>query len=125
MSSIIDENGNIELVQGDSLTLIVSGIDTDENYKIYFSIYDRYGQIVGDEVWVESKHQSTVILEVPSSLTDNLIVENGIESTAEYYYGIKACLEETGFEDTLCVGDSDIGDLNTITVYPKKVEGIK
>ena len=101
----------------------MDGIDTDENYKIYFSIYDKYGNGVGNEVWVESNKQPSVVLEIPSSLTDNLIVANGVQSTEEYYYGIKACLDETGFEDTLCVGDSDIGELNTITVYPKKVEG--
>ena len=124
MSCIIDENGNIELVQGDSFTLSVSGIDTDEDYKVYFSIYDSNGNILGDEIWVNSNHSDTVILEIPSSLTDLLTVRQGIDSTEDYYYGIKTCLESTGFEDTLCIGNSDIGDLNTITVYPKKVEGI-
>lgn len=124
MSALVDDNGNITVVQGDSFTLIVDGIDTDENYKVYFSIYDQYGNGVGDEVYVESQHQSTVILEIPSSLTDNLVVDSGIDGTAEYYYGLKCCLDETGFEDTLCVGNNDIGELNTITVYPKKVEGI-
>ena len=118
------DSGNIEIVQGDSLTLIVDGIDTDENYKVYFSIYDQYGNGVGNEVYVESQHQPTVILEIPSSLTDNLVVDTGIDGTTDYYYGIKVCLEETGFEDTLCIGDSDIGELNIITVHPKKVEGI-
>ena len=124
MSAYVDENGNIEIVQGDSLTLIVDGIDTDENYKVYFSIYDQNGNGVGDEFYVESQHQSTVILEIPSSLTDNLVVDTGIDGTTDYYYGIKTCLESTGFEDTLCIGDNDIGELNTITVHPKKVEGI-
>lgn len=124
MSAIIDDDGNIELVQGDSLTLYVNGIPTDENYKVYFSIYDVYGNTIGDEVNVESNHQSVIILEIPSGLTDNLTVTTGIDGTEEYYYGIKLCLEDTGYEDTLCVGNSDIGDLNTITVYPKKVEGI-
>ena len=62
-------------------------------------------------------------MEIPSGLTDNLNVTTGIDGMEDYYYGIKLCLESTGYEDTLCVGNSDIGDLNTITVYPKKVEG--
>ena len=90
-----------------------------------FSIYDSNGNIVGDEVWVNSNYQSQIVLEIPSGLTDNLIVTTGIDGTEDYYYGIKTCLESTGFEDTLCVGNSDIGDLNTITVHPKKVEGIQ
>ena len=124
MSCIVDENGNIEVVQGDSFKLYVEGIDTDENYKVYFSIYDSYGNTVGDQIYVESLNQPTVIFNIPSSLTDNLRVTTGINGTEEYYYGIKTCLTDTGFEDTQCIGDGDIGDLNTITVYPKKVEGI-
>lgn len=124
MSAIIDENGNIEIVQGDSLTLYVDGLDTDENYEIYFAIYDVYGNRVGNEVSVNSNNQPTVILQIPSTLTDNLVVSSGIDGTEEYYYGIKACLSDSGYEDTLCIGDSDIGELNTFTVYPRKVEGI-
>ena len=41
---------------------------------------------------------------------------------AIYYYGIKLC-SDNGFEDTLLIGNGDIGTLNTMTVYPKKVEG--
>lgn len=125
MSAVIDEDGNIEIVQGDSLTLYVDGIPTDENYEVYFSIYDSNGNTVGDEISVESNHQPTVIFEIPSGLTDNLVVTTGVNGTEEYYYGIKTCLDSTGFEDTQCIGNGDIGDLSTITVYPKKVEGIQ
>lgn len=125
MSAIIDNNGNIELVQGDSLTLYVDDIPTDENYEVYFSVYDLNGNTIGDEIMVESNYQSTIILEIPSGLTDNLVVTTGIDGTEEYYYGIKICLPSTGYEDTLCIGNSDIGDLNTITVHPKKAEGRK
>ncbi|MBQ6516814.1 hypothetical protein IJI31_06505 [bacterium] len=124
MSCIVDENGNIEVVQGDSFKLYVDGINTDENYKVYFAIYDSNGNQIGDQVYVQSNYQPTVILQIPASLTDNLVVTTGINGTEEYYYGIKVCLESTGFEDTQCIGNSDIGELNTITVYPKKVEGI-
>lgn len=46
------------------------------------------------------------------------------EETGEYYYGIKVCDATTNFEDTVVIADGDIGDLNMITVYPRKVEGI-
>lgn len=125
MAFLVDkETGNITLVQGDSGTLVVDGIDTDQNYKVFFSVYDEDGRILGDEVYTYSNFSPVVSFQIPASLTDLLKVDGGIEDTATYYYGIKTCLEATGFEDTLCIGDSDIGDLNTITVYPKKVEGI-
>lgn len=125
MAFLVDkETGNITLVQGDSGTLVVDGIDTDQNYKVFFSVYDEDGRILGDEVYIYSNFSPVVSFQIPASLTDLLKVDGGIEDTATYYYGIKTCLEATGFEDTLCIGDSDIGDLNTITVYPKKVEGI-
>lgn len=125
MAFLVDETtGNITLVQGDSGTLVVDGIDTDQNYKVYFSIYNDDGVIIGDEVYTYSNFSPVAHFEIPASLTDLLKVDGGIDDTATYYYGIKTCLEGTGFEDTLCIGDSDIGDLNTITVYPKKVGGI-
>ena len=55
--------------------------------------------------------------------TDLLQVEKN-ESFSVYYYGIKVCSSSSLLEDTLIFENSDIGDLNTITVYPKKVEGI-
>lgn len=124
MAFIVDEDGSIELVQGDSGTLVVEGIDTDKNYKVFFSIYDEDGKIIGDEVYTYSNYSPVVSFQVPATLTDLLKVDGGIDDTATYYYGIKTCYEGTGFEDTLCIADGDIGDLNTITVHPKKVEGI-
>ena len=121
---LVDEiTGNIELRQGDSGTLYVDGIPTDKNYKVYFSIYNSNGKILGDEIWVYSYQLSLVTIEIPSSLTDLLTVKGGIDDTAEYYYGVKVCDEETGFEDTQVIGNKDVGDLNIITVHRKTTEG--
>lgn len=57
-----------------------------------------------------------------ASLTDLLTVSKSNE-TETYYFGIKIC-DKLGNEDTLVIGNNEIGDNNTITVYPKKVEGI-
>lgn len=125
MAFIVEEDGkSITLIQGDSGTLVVEGIDTDKNYKVFFSIYDEDGNIKGDEVYVYSNFSPIITFQIPATLTDLLKVDGSIDDTATYYYGIKTCHEDTGFEDTLCIEDSDIGELNTITVYPKKVEGI-
>ena len=121
MAFRVDENGNITMVQGDTGRLVVNGLNTDQNYTVYFAIQDENRQPVGNEVNVQSNMQSTVVFELASQLTDLLKVAED-EETHTYYYGVKTCTAE-GFEDTLSIGGSDMGDKNTITVYPKKVEG--
>ena len=121
MAFRIDENGNITMVQGDTGRLVVNGLNTDQNYTVYFAIQDENRRPVGNEVNVESNMQPTVVFELASQLTDLLKVAED-EETHTYYYGVKTCTAE-GFEDTLSIGGSEMGDKNTITVYPKKVEG--
>lgn len=121
MAFKIDENGNITMVQGDTGRLVVNGLMTDQNYTVYFAIQDEERRAVGNEISVQSNFQPTVIFELSSNLTDLLKVLPE-EETHTYYYGVKTCTDE-GFEDTLTIGGSNMGDKNTITVYPKKVEG--
>ena len=121
MAFKIDENGNITMVQGDTGQLVVNGLNTDQNYTVYFAIQDENRRPVGNEVNVESNMQPTVVFVLSSSLTDLLKVAED-EENHTYYYGVKTCTAE-GFEDTLSIDGSDMGDKNTITVYPKKVEG--
>lgn len=121
MAFRIDENGNITIVQGDTGRLVVNGLMTDQNYTVYFAIQDENRRPIGNEVSVASNMQPTVVFELVSQLTDLLEVAED-EETHTYYYGVKTCTAD-GFEDTLSIGGSDMGDKNTITVYPKKVEG--
>ena len=121
MAFEIDNNGNITMVQGDSGQLVINGLNTDKNYSVYFAIQDENRKPIGNEIMVNSNKQSSVAFVLTSNLTDLLKV-NQNDETATYYYGIKVC-DNSGFEDTMLVGDSIIGDKNTITVYPKKVEG--
>ena len=124
MAFIVDSTtGDITLVQGDSGEILIEGLNTDKNYTVYFAFYNNKRRIIGTEVSISTNYNDHVILAIPASLTDLLIVPQGAE-TAEYYYGIKVCNSTDGFEDTVCIGSKDIGDLNVITVYPKKVEGI-
>jgi len=122
MAFTVDENGNITLIQGDSATLVIDGIDTDKNYKVFFAIQNKNREIVGTEIFANSNNLSCVAFELTADFT-NLLTVGKNENAAIYYYGIKACDPETQKEDTLIVS-GDIGTLNTITVYPKKVEGI-
>lgn len=128
---IVNEQGNIELYQGDSGMLTVEDLPTDKDYTVYFSMYDNKRNIIGFELNINAYAGTTpntiryksVTFAIPASLTDLLTVPKG-EDTAEYYYGLKICESGTNMEDTLVINDGDIGDINTITVYPKKVEGL-
>lgn len=122
MAFKIDEKGNITIRQGDSGRVVIEGLNTDQNYTVYFAIQDENRRPVGNEISVMSNMQYTVVFELTSLLTDLLKVAED-EETHTYYYGVKTCTVD-GFEDTLSIGGSDIGNKNTITVYPKKVEGV-
>ena len=122
MAFMIDNDGNITMIQGDTGRLVVNGLMTDQNYTVYFAIQDEDRKPIGNEISVQSNSQPTVVFELSSNLTDLLKVGQD-EETHEYYYGVKTCTAD-GFEDTLIIGDGDMGDINTITVYPKKVEGV-
>ena len=121
MAFMIDNDGNITMIQGDTGRLVVNGLMTDQNYDVYFAIQDENRKPIGNEISVQSNSQPTVVFELSSNLTDLLKVGQD-EETHEYYYGVKTCTAD-GFEDTLTIGSEDMGDRNTITVYPKKVEG--
>ena len=117
----VDTNGNITLIQGDSGQIVVNGLPTDKNYKVYMAIQNEKRKPIGNEIMVESENLETVTLPISASLTDLLAVPTS-EDSATYYYGIKICYDTD--EDTLIIGGGDIGSLNEITVYPKKVEGV-
>ena len=118
-----DKNGNITLIQGDSGKITVNGIKTNKNYKVYFGIKDKKRNTVGDELVVDSNGMSSVIFELTGDYTNLLKVpKNKLFET--YFYGIKVCDSASNFEDTLVLGGCGFLNLNTITVFPKKVEGI-
>ncbi len=58
MAFIVDENGDISLVQGDSGTLSVEGLNTDKNYTVYFAIQDKNRKPVGNEIYLCSNFNS-------------------------------------------------------------------
>lgn len=123
MAFNIDKNGDISLIQGDSGTITVNGIDTDKNYTVYFGIQDRNRKPVGQELFVNSNGMSSVVFELTGEYTDILTVRKN-KNFEVYFYGIKVCDSEKSYEDTLILGKGGIGAINTITVFPRKVEGI-
>ena len=120
MAFTIDKDGNITLIQGDSGELVINGLPTD---SVYFAIQDENRNPIGSEIELDTNNSSSVIFTITGSLTNLLTVKKDDE-TATYYYGIKLCNKDDFMEDTLLIGNTQIGSLNTITVYPKKVEGI-
>ena len=124
MAYIVETNGDITLVQGDSLELVIDGIPEDQNYKVYFAAQDEDRTPIGSEIMVESLGQSSVTIKLLGNYTKQFTVEEGKKSQ-KYYYGVKLCSDIDSTEDTLVLGDSAIGGVNTLTVYPRKVEGIQ
>ena len=117
----IDEKGNIFLRQGDSFELVLNGLPTDQNYKVFFAVQDKERNPIGNEVEVETKGGASTTVFLEAGLTDLFTVEEGAMSQV-YYYGVKICSTESinKTETTLVLGEADN---NTITVYPRKVKG--
>lgn len=123
MAYIVKETGEITLVQGDSIDIVVNGLPTDQNYKLYFAAQDGERNPVGSEIVIDTFRNSSATIRLLGDYTNNFIVDEDRKSQV-YYYGLKLCTEDGNVEDTLLLGNSSIGGLNTITVYPKKVEGV-
>ena len=122
MAFKIDKNGNISMIQGDSGLITIRGLNPEKDFTVYFAIQDKNRRPVGSELSVSSNNNSSVVFQLTADYTDLLTVKKD-EPCAVYYYGLKICDEEAQREDTLIIGSNEIGGVNTITVYPKKVEG--
>ena len=96
--------------------------DTGYNYATYFSVYDENRKPIFEVQSIVSNGVTKFFINRTNS--DKLVVSKNEES-ATYYFGIKLCETTQGTEDTLFIAGGDFGTLNTITVYPKKAEGIE
>ena len=66
MAFMIDNDGNITMIQGDTGRLVVNGLMTDQNYDVYFAIQDENRRPIGNEISVQSNSQPTVVFELSS-----------------------------------------------------------
>ena len=123
MAYKVDENGNITMIQGESVEIALDGIPTDQNYKVFFAAQTEDRTPIGNEIEVDSLGKSSVVIKLEGNYTNQFTVEEDKKSQ-KYYYGVKLCSIIDNTEDTLQLGNSTIDGLNTITVYPRKVEGI-
>ena len=124
MFIIDEETGNIECIQGDSGQIVLSGLPTDrDDYVVYFAFIQQNKKPFGSEIAVDCNGASSVTIDVTPEFTDVLSVSSDDE-VAEYYYGIKLCTADGKKEETLLIGNnSNPSVFNTVTVYPKRVEG--
>lgn len=122
MSLIIDNDGTISLYQGDSGELVISGLDNDKNYTVYFAIQDLDRNLIGQELQVAVTKSDTVTFVLTPEYTDLLTVPKN-KPYEIYFYGVKACELDKNIENTMFVADTTYGDLNRIIVYPRKVRG--
>ena len=122
MSLIIDKDGTISLYQGDSGELVVTGLDKDKNYTVYFAIQDANRNQIGEELQVAISNSDTVTFILTPQYTDLLTVPNN-KPYEIYFYGIKACETDSNIENTMFIAETTFGDLNRIIVYPRKVVG--
>ena len=121
---LVDETtGDIELVQGDSGTLYVEGIPDDKNYKVYFSIYNSNGKILGDEVWVYSYNLPTVTFEIPSDVSKVVIRYAAYNSSYPVKININDTIMPTSYA-TLAADEKNI-PYATITMGSNKIVTIK
>ncbi|MBQ7125543.1 hypothetical protein IJO12_00485 [bacterium] len=122
MSLIVENDGTISLYQGDSGEIVISGLDSAKSYTVYFAVEDSARNLIGKEIQVSISNSDTVTFVLTAEYTDLLKVPKG-KPYEIYFYGIKACENNTINEDTLFVADTTYGDLNRIIVYPRKVRG--
>lgn len=123
MENIMDKYGNITLTQGDSFEFVVNDLPVVEGAKLFFAAQDEERNPVGNEIEVDVLSSSTTVF-LDADFTDLLVVSED-KKTQNYYYGLKLTYPDglKRVEKTLNIGGKKIGDLNVITVYPRKVKG--
>ena len=108
MSLIVENDGTISLYQGDSGEIVISGLDSAKSYTVYFAVEDSARNLIGKEIQVSISNSDTVTFVLTAEYTDLLKVPKG-KPYEIYFYGIKACENNTINEDTLFVADTTYG----------------
>ena len=116
---MISNIGLIKIYQGDTIELIIEGLDPSKNYKLYFGVQNKRRVTVIPEIFIQTENQETATMTIPSISTDKLYVPLN-RDYEDYYYGFKVCYDSE--ETTLNIDNSQYVE-NILRVYPKKVEG--
>lgn len=121
MALEINEDGSIDIYQGDSGSIFVHNLNKDKNYKVYLGVQDKKRNFVFEKT-IEAN--SVEFVEIKILPTDSQLLTVPINKNFEtYYYGVK--VEEVGTtnSDTMFISNGTYGDLTEMRVYPKKAKG--
>lgn len=121
MALEINEDGSIDIYQGDSGSIFVHNLNKDKNYKVYLGVQDKKRNFVFEKT-IEAN--SVDFVEIKILPTDSQLLTVPINKNFEtYYYGVK--VEEIGTtnSDTMFISNGTYGDLTEMRVYPKKAKG--
>ena len=118
----VDTEGNISCRLGDSGNIYITGVPTDDTYKVSLGVVNPPDRPILNEISVQSNQQSEVTMPIPTSFTESLGV-------GRFYYGIKLTGSD-GVEQTVIPnaymdddGQVEIAKPNTFIVKPKLAEG--
>lgn len=118
----VDINGDIKCRLGDSGSITIAGLPTDDDYKVSIAVYDAQTKQILNETSVQSDEDDTVEIPIDVDFTTSLGV-------GRFFYGIKLTDSE-GEEQTVFPGaeEDEGGNIamqnpRTFTVRPLLVEG--
>ena len=119
----VDLEGNISCRKGDSGKVYVTGVPTDDTYKVSLGVVNPPDRTILNEITVYSNQQSEVEIPVSVDFTESLGV-------GRFYYGIK--LTGTDGEEQTVIpnaymdqdGQIEIASPKTFIVKPKLAEGL-
>lgn len=119
----VDINGNISCRKGDSGTVYVTGVPTDDVYTVSLGVVNPPDRAILNETSVSSNQQSEIQIPISVEFTERLGV-------GRFFYGIKLTGSD-GVEQTVIPnaymdenGQIEIAAPNTFTVKPKLAEGL-
>ena len=119
----VDTEGNISCRKGDSGSVFLTNVPTDDNYKVSLGVINPPNRVILNEIQVDSNQQSEVEIKIPVSFTESLGV-------GRFFYGIKLTGSD-GEEQTVIPnaymdddGQIEIASPNTFIVKPKLAEGL-
>ncbi|MBQ2396025.1 MAG: hypothetical protein II304_03125 [Bacteroidales bacterium] len=116
-------NGDIKMLQGETIEFVVNGLPTDENYKLFWEVQNEDRTRVGNQLEFDTLNLPSVTIKALANFT-NLFVVPSDEKSAKYYHALKLCSVSTKNEITLRFKGKQIGDRNIITVFPRQAEGL-
>lgn len=117
------KNVYLEIYQGDSFPINVSGLPTDKDYQYFLAFQNPDGEFVGEEILYEGQKKAALTFFVTGQYSNQFVVADDA-NYSDYSFAIKRCYAPEGFEETMRINNQPTGTRNIIRVYRKQAEGI-